>query len=67
MIESLLILFVVGIVGLVLLAVLGAVFHVFVGLVGLILFKVVPILLLGWLILKFLAPRKPKRVDETVY
>ncbi|MGH7483942.1 MAG: hypothetical protein ACRELV_17465 [Longimicrobiales bacterium] len=68
MIETLLILFVVGVLGLVVIgivfALLGAITHLAAGLLGFIIFKLLPILLLGWLILHFLAPRKPRDTSD---
>ena len=62
MIATLVTFFVVGVVGLILLGVLlslvGALTKVAFGLVGLLLFKVLPIVFLGWLIVRFLTPRR---------
>ncbi|MGH7474767.1 MAG: hypothetical protein ACRELD_00615 [Longimicrobiales bacterium] len=62
MIETLLVLFLIGLVGLVVLALLGALFgvlsHLALGLGGFLLFRLLPILALGWIIVRFLAPRR---------
>lgn len=62
MIASLITFFVVGMVGLValgvVLAMIGFVFSAALSLAGFLLFKVAPILLLGYLIVRFLAPRQ---------
>jgi amino acid transporter len=52
-------LFVIGIV----LAIVGAVFSAVLGLATFLLFKVVPIVLLGYLVVRFLAPRE-KRLER---
>lgn len=56
MLSTLLMLFVIGIVGLVavsvVLALVGVVFSVAMGVAGFLLFKVAPVLLVGWLALK---------------
>jgi uncharacterized membrane protein YccC len=61
MISTLLTFFIVGLVALVgisiLLAVVGAVFGLAMGLVGFLLFKVAPVILVGYLLIRFLAPR----------
>lgn len=58
MIGSLLTFFAVGLVTLfalgIVLSIVGAVFSIALGLAGFLLFKVVPILLVGWLVLKLL-------------
>ena len=64
---TLLTLFVVGLVGLVavgvVLAIVGAILGIAFGIVGFLLFKVAPILLVGWLIIRFLTPRS-RRLPE---
>ncbi|MBW3552102.1 MAG: hypothetical protein KY466_01260 [Gemmatimonadetes bacterium] len=64
MIASLLTLFVVGLIALVVisivLSIIGAIFGLFFGLVGFLLFKVAPVLLLGYVIMRFLAPRRSR-------
>ena len=65
MLSALLSLFMIGIVGLivgsVVLAVIGAVFSVAFGLIGVLLFKVAPVLLVGWLALKLVERvRRPR-------
>lgn len=64
MIASLLTLFVVGLIALVVisivLSIIGAIFGLFFGLVGFLLFKVAPVLLLGYVIIRFLAPRRSR-------
>ena len=67
--ATLLYLFVIGLItvavlGLVL-AVLGLVFNIVTGLAGFLLFKVLPILLIGWLVVRFLAPRR-RTADDSV-
>lgn len=61
MIESLLTFFVVGlvvlVVGGIVLGLVGLVFSVALSLAGFLLFKVLPIVLIGYLIVRFLAPR----------
>jgi hypothetical protein len=61
MLAALLTFMVVGLVGLVVvavvLAIIGAILGIAFGLVGFLLFKVAPIVLLGYLIVRFLAPR----------
>jgi hypothetical protein len=62
MLTSLLTLFVVGLAAVVVisivLAILGAVFGLAMGLVGILLFKVLPILLVGYLVLRLLSPKR---------
>jgi uncharacterized membrane protein len=62
MLTSLLTFFLVGLVGLVVisvvLAVVGAIFGLALGLVGVLLFKVLPIMLVGYVILRLLAPKR---------
>ena len=64
MIASLLTFLVVGLIALVLismvLALIGAVFGLFFGLAGFLLFKVAPVVLLGYVIVRFLAPRRSR-------
>ena len=64
MIASLLTFFVVGLLALVVisivLAIIGAIFGLFFGLAGFLLFKVAPVLLVGYLIVRFLAPRRSR-------
>lgn len=69
MIGSLITFFAVGLVALVaisvILAVVGTVFSLALGLVTFLLFKVGPILLLGWLVLKVVdRVRRPKAISE---
>lgn len=67
MLGSLLTFFLVGLVGLVaigvVLAVVGAVFGIALSIAGFILFKVAPIVLVGYLIVRFLTPRH-KRLER---
>jgi uncharacterized membrane protein len=62
MISSLLTFLVVGLLALValsiVLSIIGAVFGLAMGIVGFLLFKVGPILLVGYLVMRFLAPRR---------
>lgn len=62
MLTSLLTFFLVGLVALVVisvvLSIVGAIFGLAIGLVGVLLFKVLPILLVGYVILRFLAPKR---------
>lgn len=64
MISSLLTFFVVGLIALVVISIVlslvGAVFGLFFGLAGFLLFKVAPVLLLGYVIVRFLAPRRSR-------
>lgn len=64
MLSSLLTLLVVGLIALVaisvVLSVLGAVFGLFVGLAGFLLFKVAPVLLVGYVVVRLLAPRRTR-------
>ena len=69
MIGTLLTLFAIGLVTLlvvgVLLAVAGTVFSLGFGLASFLLFKVAPIALLGYVVLRLLGPRKPKELSES--
>jgi hypothetical protein len=62
MISTLLTFFIVGLIALVglavLLALVGAVFGLALSLVGFLLFKVAPVILVGYLFIRFLAPRQ---------
>jgi uncharacterized membrane protein len=62
MISSLLTFFVVGLIALVaiaiVLSIVGAVFGLALGLAGFLLFKVAPVVLIGYLLVRFLAPRR---------
>jgi uncharacterized membrane protein len=64
MISSLLTFFIVGLVGLVVLsvvlAIVGAVFGIALGIAGLLLFKVLPIMLVGYIIVRLLAPKRKR-------
>lgn len=60
MISTLLTLFIVGIAALVVLSVVGAVLGLAVGL----LFKLLPILLIGWVVVRLLAPKQKKLSAE---
>lgn len=64
MIASLLTFFIVGLIALVVisivLSIIGAIFGLFFGLAGFLLFKVAPVLLVGYLIVRFLAPRRSR-------
>lgn len=60
MISTLLTLFIVGIAALVVLSVIGAVLGMAVGL----LFKLLPILLIGWVVVRLLAPKQKKLSAE---
>jgi hypothetical protein len=65
MLGALITLFVFGIVGLVVISVLmalvGIFFSITFGLVGLLLFKVAPLLLLGWVVLKLVDRSRSRR------
>ncbi|HEX7050530.1 MAG TPA: hypothetical protein VF188_10040 [Longimicrobiales bacterium] len=67
MIESLAVLFLIGLVGVValavVLAVVGILFSIAWALAGFLLFKVAPIVLVGYIIVRFLAPRH-KRLER---
>jgi hypothetical protein len=64
MISALLTFFIVGLIALVgiaiVLALVGAVFGLALSLVGFLLFKVAPLLLVGYLLVRFLAPRRAR-------
>lgn len=68
MLSTLVTLFVVGVVTIfllgIVLALVGALFSAGLGLAGFLLFKVLPILLIGWLVVRFLAPRRNEPADE---
>lgn len=68
MIGTLLTLFVIGLATLlvvgVLLAVAGTVFSIGFGLASFLLFKVAPIVLVGYVVLRLIAPRKPRELSE---
>jgi hypothetical protein len=70
MLTSLLTFFIVGLVALValsiVLSIVGAVFGLALGLVGVLLFKVLPILLVGYVVLRLLAPKRRRlsRADQ---
>jgi hypothetical protein len=70
MLTSLLTFFVVGLAALVaisvVLAIVGAIFGLALGLVGVLLFKVLPILLVGYVVLRLLAPKRRRlsRADK---
>lgn len=65
MLGALLTFFIVGLVGIILLsvalAVIGVLFSVTLGIVGVLLFKVAPLLLVGWLILKLVQRGQSRR------
>lgn len=65
MLGTLLTLFIAGILGLVaisiVLAILGAVLSITFGIVGILLFKVAPLLLVGWLVLKLVDRGRNRR------
>ncbi len=67
MLTSLLTLFVVGLVALVVvgvaLSVIGAIFGLAFGLAGFLLFKVAPVLLVGYVVVRLLAPKR-KQLSE---
>ena len=48
----------------VVLSVLGAVFGLALGIAGLLLFKVAPLVLIGYLLVRFLGPKRNKRLSE---
>lgn len=64
MVSSLLTFFVVGLLSLVaigvVLAIVGAVFGLALGLAGFLLFKVAPVVLIGYLVLRLLKPRRTR-------
>lgn len=64
MIASLLTFLVVGLIALVVisivLSIIGAIFGLFFGLAGFLLFKVAPVVLLGYVVIRFLAPRRSR-------
>jgi hypothetical protein len=64
MISALLTFFLIGLVALIgitlVLALVGVVFGLALSLVGFLLFKVAPLILVGYLLVRFLAPRRPR-------
>jgi Flp pilus assembly protein TadB len=66
MISSLLTLFLVGIVAIVVISIVLSLLGAVVGLAFLLLFKVLPVLIIGYLVLRFLVPKKkaPAPDDE---
>lgn len=64
MLTSLLTFLIVGLIALVgisiVLSIVGAVFGLFFGLAGFLLFKVAPVVLLGYVVVRFLAPRRSR-------
>jgi len=68
MLTSLLTLFVVGLVALVavavVLSVIGAVLGIAFGLAGFLLFKVAPVLLVGYVVMRFLSPKQKRLSAE---
>lgn len=68
MLTSLLTLFVVGLVALVavgvVLSIIGAVLGVAFGLAGFLLFKVAPVVLIGYVVMRFLAPKQKRLSAE---
>lgn len=68
MLTSLLTLFVVGLVALVavgiVLSIIGAVLGVAFGLAGFLLFKVAPVVLVGYVVMRFLAPKQKRLSAE---
>lgn len=63
MISTLLTLLVLGVIGLVVLSVVLTIFGLAVGLASFLLFKVAPIVLVGYVIMRMLAPKR-KRISE---
>jgi archaellum biogenesis protein FlaJ (TadC family) len=63
MISTLLTLLVLGVIGLVVLSVVLTVFGLAVGLASFLLFKVAPIVLVGYVVMRLLSPRR-KRISE---
>lgn len=63
MISTLLTLMVLGVIGLVVLSVALTVFGLAVGLASFLLFKVAPIVLVGYIVVRLLSPRR-KRISE---
>ena len=64
MLTSLLTLFVVGLIAIVVLSIvlsiIGAAFGLVFGLAGFLVFKVAPVVLLGYVVVRFLAPRRSR-------
>jgi uncharacterized membrane protein len=62
MLTSLLTFFIVGLVALVVisvvLSIIGAIFGLALGLVGVLLFKVLPVLLIGYIVVRLMAPKR---------
>jgi membrane protein implicated in regulation of membrane protease activity len=63
MISTLLTLLVLGVIGLVVLSVVLTVFGLAVGLASFLLFKVAPIVLVGYVVMRLLSPKR-KRISE---
>lgn len=65
MISTLLALFLIGIAGLVVLSILGAILGMAFSLIGLLLFKVLPIMIVGYIVLRIIAPKKEASAADT--
>ena len=68
MLTSLLTFFVVGLVAIIglgiILSIIGAIFGLAFGLAGFLLFKVAPVVLVGYMVMRFLAPKR-KQLSES--
>jgi hypothetical protein len=64
MISSLLTLFIVGLVSIILLGIVLSLLGTLVGLAFFLLFKVAPILIIGYLVIRFLSPKKKSMSTE---
>jgi len=65
MLSTLLALFLIGIAALFVLSILGAVLGAAFGLIGFLLFKILPILIVGYIVLRLIAPKKKmSKADE---
>ena len=63
MISTLLTFLIVGIVAVAVLGVVLSVVGLAVGLASLLLFKVLPLVLIGYVVMRFLAPKRPKQLS----
>lgn len=64
MFSTLLALFLIGIAGLVVLSILGAILGMAFSLIGLLLFKVLPIMIVGYIVLRIIAPKKKTSAED---
>jgi archaellum biogenesis protein FlaJ (TadC family) len=64
MISSLLTIFIVGIVSIILLGIVLSLLGTMIGLAFFLLFKVAPILIIGYLVIRFLSPKKKVSAED---